>query len=71
MYTKSKFIDEQLEELKLTFDMRKMPIDGSGQEFLYAVTKRFTAVFNAQSEANKMLPFPYVKTAKVCQVIPY
>lgn len=53
----AKEIDDQLDELKTCFDMKKISIDGTGQEFLYAVSKRFGAVFNSQSEAMKFHPY--------------
>eukprot|EP00818_Percolomonas_sp_WS_P000193 CAMPEP_0117435588 /NCGR_PEP_ID=MMETSP0759-20121206/560_1 /TAXON_ID=63605 /ORGANISM="Percolomonas cosmopolitus, Strain WS" /LENGTH=2262 /DNA_ID=CAMNT_0005227143 /DNA_START=110 /DNA_END=6898 /DNA_ORIENTATION=+ len=50
-------IEDQLEELKECFDLTKINIEG-GQEFLYAVTKRFAAVFHAQEDSLKFPEYP-------------
>lgn len=57
MTTSYQEIEDQLEELKDCFDLSKINIEGD-QEFLYAVTKRFAAVFHAQQESLNFLEYP-------------
>ncbi len=58
-----KRVEQQLDELKHCFDLTRITND-AGQEFLYAVGKRFAAVFNAQAEAMKFLSYPYQNDKK-------
>jgi hypothetical protein len=50
-------IEDQLEELKHCFDLTQA-YDDNGQEFLFRVGKRFTAVFNAQTESWNFVSYP-------------
>lgn len=71
MTTSLKQIEEQLDELKKCFDLSNMTQDG-GQEFLYSVSKRFGAVFTAQSDQMKFSPYPYrQKSYEQTQVLKY
>ncbi|EFC45917.1 predicted protein [Naegleria gruberi] len=52
-------IEDQLEMLKECVEMKKLPADETGQEFLYLVRNKFDAIFKAQSAKLKVLPYPY------------
>ncbi|KAF0971896.1 hypothetical protein FDP41_009592 [Naegleria fowleri] len=52
-------IEEQLETLKDCVEMKKLPSEETGQEFLYLVRNKFDAIFKAQSAKLKVLPYPY------------